>query len=525
MQPRHQLNVPLPIILTLLALVSLLVSIPAFPATYVVDPAGDDANAGGAAAPWRTIQHAASRAVAGDRVVIRAGTYVESVYLSHSGTAAQPIIFAAQPGAVLVSPNPDASFEALNVAPGVAYITVTGIEATGGFDETIFLRSGAHDIQLQDCNLHHNHAGIIAGGAYNVTVTGCALHDNSGVGMRLVGDTRNVLVTDTDSFMNGDGATCSSVVDGFAIGPQPIGVAFVRARAYDNGGDGFDLKGDQITLEDIESSGNACTGIKLWANASVKRCLVTGNSRGFAVTSLPGDTTVDVMNCTVADNDGVGMDLSGFVPRHPYTARLRNSIIAGAHKAIQYQSAQVLSEAYNIFYRPDPRGAVLAPVRRRRFTGSDINRGLWARRSHQGEGTLAVDPLFVDPANGDFHVQPTSAAVGRGFDDAGSAQGPGVPPNIGVYQEPVGPVNHSPWAVAGRDRKARAKRVLRFKAKGSFDPDGDRLSYAWDFGDGSDPVFGFKAKHRYAEPGVYVVRLSVSDGTLSGSTTSQATIR
>ena len=45
----------------------------------------------------------------------------------------------------------------------------------------------------------------------------------------------------------------------------------------------------------------------------------------------------------------------------------------------------------------------------------------------------------------------------------------------------------------------------------SEDPDGDVLSYAWDFGDGTGGT-GVTAAHTYAASGSYVVRLTVSDG-------------
>ena len=52
---------------------------------------------------------------------------------------------------------------------------------------------------------------------------------------------------------------------------------------------------------------------------------------------------------------------------------------------------------------------------------------------------------------------------------------------------------------------------VSFNAGGSTDPDGDPLSYDWDFGDGSGSNLAAPA-HSYEEPGSYTARLTVSDG-------------
>lgn len=88
----------------LLCTLLLLLAFPAHAATYVVSPKGSDTNAGTASRPFQTIDKAAQTAQAGDTVVVKAGTYRESVHLRHSGTAAAPITFLAQPfGSVTVS--------------------------------------------------------------------------------------------------------------------------------------------------------------------------------------------------------------------------------------------------------------------------------------------------------------------------------------------------------------------------------------------------------------------------------------
>lgn len=53
-----------------------------------------------------------------------------------------------------------------------------------------------------------------------------------------------------------------------------------------------------------------------------------------------------------------------------------------------------------------------------------------------------------------------------------------------------------------------------FDARGSGDPDGDTLTYAWTFGDGTTAT-GATASRTYAADGSYIVKLTVSDGRLS----------
>ena len=62
-------------------------------ATFTVSPLGSDTANGSAATPWRTIQHAANQAVAGDTVTIMAGTYAERITFPNAGTVGAPITF------------------------------------------------------------------------------------------------------------------------------------------------------------------------------------------------------------------------------------------------------------------------------------------------------------------------------------------------------------------------------------------------------------------------------------------------
>ncbi len=92
---------------------------------YWVSPNGADTGFGSEEKPFRTIQKALSRTVAGDIVYIRAGEYVENVFLTHSGEEGNPIILSCAPGdlgKVKITP----SKEYVQNNPSGAVITVSG---------------------------------------------------------------------------------------------------------------------------------------------------------------------------------------------------------------------------------------------------------------------------------------------------------------------------------------------------------------------------------------------------------------
>lgn len=89
------------------------------------------------------------------------------------------------------------------------------------------------------------------------------------------------------------------------------------------------------------------------------------------------------------------------------------------------------------------------------------------------------------------------------------------------------PSNRPPLAVlalsepdGGRLEKALAGEDVAFDASGSSDPEGAAVSFEWDFGDGatSHEASGQRA---WREPGLYTVRLRVTDATGLSSTASR----
>jgi hypothetical protein len=170
---------------------------------YYVAPNGSDGNAGAINTPFKTITAALNKAVAGDTVIARGGTYNERINFPKSGTSEKIITLKAYAGE---KPVIDGStiivtgWMALVTLNAVRYITIEGFDICNLYSsafntdpEGIFINGNSKDITIKNCNIYNiknsasvsnwrsGHAIFVIGNGTaaisNLVITGCTVHD------------------------------------------------------------------------------------------------------------------------------------------------------------------------------------------------------------------------------------------------------------------------------------------------------------------------------------------------------------
>jgi chitodextrinase len=96
--------------------------------------------------------------------------------------------------------------------------------------------------------------------------------------------------------------------------------------------------------------------------------------------------------------------------------------------------------------------------------------------------------------------------------------------DAGAKPSPPSAENRPPVADAGGPYSASAGSPVTFSGAGSFDPDGDPLTFEWDFGDGQEGT-GANPRHTYSKEGSFTITLVLSDGkSRSNQASAQVTI-
>lgn len=350
--------------------------------------------------------------------------------------------------------------------------------------------------------------GLQAQGDSAVRIASNVLWDHQGHGISFTAFTAASIVEDNESYGNADPAVRTA--NGLYMFSAPRNL-IRRNRWHHNQDTGH--------LMSSGSNDNVSVGNRSWSNGD----------HGFDHVGATGSTHV---NDVAYGNFNDGFSFEG----GSIDSEIRNviSIENGAttlrfNLFVDTTSTTNFDSDDNIFWNSGPR----APVR---FAQSVYSSVAWySEMRDQDDRTLQVDPLFVAPATGDFHLQAHSPAIDNANTDLPEWSGTdaeGLPVNNdpGMPDLGVGPVAHAdrgalefqgssalpnqpPSVQLTLSRTSGvAPLLVRADASGSTDPEAAPLSYMFDLGDGTvlGPQSWPFADHIFGE-GTHVVQVTITD--------------
>jgi parallel beta-helix repeat protein len=519
--------------------------------TWIVDntnSACSDTGSGTSSQPFCTIAAAAKKAVAGDTVVVNAGTYAgTAVNPTNSGTAGSPITFSANPG-VTISGGTRAF-----ALSSRSYITIRGFTITGTSSHSISV-SGGSNVTIASNNESFAGTPITspAMGIYLSNLNGGLVqdnvtHDNSAHGIYLTGTTTGVTVLGNTSYHNAyqyqrnanginDIAPGNSIIGNVTYANEDSGIniypggdnALVSNNVtYDNGDHGID---------DLSVTGGRIIGNTVYYNCTT----------GINVEGTSGN--YDIEN-NVSMNNATGAVINPTpIPINPSTGQpyYSNSCNRRTGNIGVWDSAPATTTAnYNLGYQSGA-GAwyIWAGVA---YNGPS---GLSALRSATGQEAVGIfgNPRFVnasawnlqlsagspaiDSANSLASGEQTTDILGNARVDDPNTPNTGNP--AGSYYD-RGAYEYQPGGGGGGTQTpptatlgvtpASGISPLAVTADASASTAGSSpiSSYNFDFGDGTavGPQSGATANHTYQSAGTYNVTVTVTDGNGLTSTASQ----
>lgn len=394
-------------------------------ATYFVAPNGSDAAPGSSSAPWQTLQHAADRVVAGDTVIVRAGSYAGFVLgwdFPQNGAPGNPITFHAEPGAAVVSRNAKTA-DGINLE-GASWIVLDGFEVNG------VPRAGIRSVTNTGVVIRNNRCdangvwGILTGFSDNIVIEN-NVTSRSGTqhGIYVSNSCVNPVVRGNVVWGNhGNGIHMNGDVSQGGNGII-TGALVERNVVYENGAGG----GSGINCDGVQSSvfrnnllyANHASGISLYRidaadgarnNLVVNNTIVMASDGRWAINIKDGSIGNTVVNNILYNN-------------HPFRGSI--NIVADSLPGFTSNFNAVMQR-----FSTDDGDTVLTLAQWRAATGQDAS-------------SIVATPaiLFADVAAANYRLSAASPAI-----DAGTAGGApstdldgnhrpiGAAPDMGAYE-------------------------------------------------------------------------------------------
>ena len=350
--------------------------------------AGDAANDGTTpGAPMLHIQDVVDTytLIGGDTVYVDTGSYVltENITVdpTDGGAELDPVIFlgSTHPDGSTIDRNDTGVSSAVAFDLNASYVRLDGLRVTGAY---YGVRVNGAAGEIQACELFANRHGVYL--LNSATVSDCLVHDN----------------TDGGIYRESGQAT------------------IMGNSVQDNGGDGIYsyLSGAEaaICANIVQRNGGLGIYAESGAGAShtLMNNLVTANgAQGLDLRLGGSGPNISAANNTVVDN---GSDAVCFYlySGSGYAFTFKNNIVhtdGAGSVCFRVDSTLVGAVDYNTYYATN--GACVG------YHGGDTRPTIdqWRAATGQDAYSLAYDPLFVDPATGDYHLSSTAGSWHAGL--------------------------------------------------------------------------------------------------------------
>ena len=368
--------------------------------TYYVSPSGNDSNDGSENLPWRTIQHAIDNVKAGEKILVKNGTYKEKIYIDKRGEEDNFILIEGEDRDKTIIEGSSVERDTI-FFENAEYVKFSNLKIINSQRAGIRLSYSNHielsDLKISNCGKwgiftdfsdytivencevsgsKEEHGIYISNSSDNAKIKGNRVFNNYACGIQI----------NADPSMGEDGISSNCTIENNIV--------------YNNGEGG----GAAINLASVRDSrirnnliyNNKAGGIALWDDGQ-------GDDWGCK--------NNEIIHNTIYFSDYDGRWAISLKNGSTGNSIYNNILLGGGSGGFEYDESSInnLKIDYNIYYRKDSEYFINNDDR------EEMRLGEWQSKGYDIH-SFSKNPsdIFINISNNDFHLKSGCSAIDKG---------------------------------------------------------------------------------------------------------------